>query len=74
MPVFFRLVQALDWFIALAWLLRVMVWRRMLRRVPDLVHSSYAGTLPRLSVIVPARNEAPNIAATLRSLLAAEGV
>jgi cellulose synthase/poly-beta-1,6-N-acetylglucosamine synthase-like glycosyltransferase len=74
MPVFFRMVQALDWLISLAWLLRVLVWRRMLQRVPDLLHSSYVGTLPRLSVIVPARNEAPNIAATLRSLLAAEGV
>ncbi len=74
MPVFFRMVLSLDWFIALAWLLRVLVWRRMLRRVPDLVQGGYEGSLPGLSVIVPARNEAPNIAATLRSLLAAEGV
>lgn len=71
------MVQALEWLIAAAWLARVLVWRRMLQRVPDLVRSRSAdstSSLPRLSVIVPARNEAKNIAATLRSLLAAEGV
>jgi glycosyltransferase involved in cell wall biosynthesis len=77
MPVFHWMVQALEWLIALAWLWRVLVWRRMLQRVPDLVQTRYADStrsLPGLTVIVPARNEAKNIAATLRSLLAAEGV
>jgi cellulose synthase/poly-beta-1,6-N-acetylglucosamine synthase-like glycosyltransferase len=70
-------VLVLDWLIALAWLLQVLVWRHMLHRVPDLTqtnggHPSQA--LLRLSVIVPARNEAAGIAATLHSLLAVDGV
>ena len=74
-PVFFRIVQVLDWLVALSWLTRVLVWRRMLRRVPDLTRTveTYPA-LPVLSVIVPARNEAAGIAATLRSLLTAQGV
>jgi glycosyltransferase involved in cell wall biosynthesis len=74
-PVFFRIVQVLDWLVALSWLTRVLVWRGMLGRVPDLART--VGThspLPVLSVIVPARNESAGIAATLRYLLAAEGV
>ena len=75
MPVFFRVVQLLDWLVALSWLTRVLVWRRMLPRVPDLTRTAEThSALPVLSVIVPARNEAAGIAATLRSLLAAEGV
>ncbi len=38
-PVFFRIVQVLDWLVALSWLTRVLVWRRMLRRVPDLTRT-----------------------------------
>ena len=48
----------------------------MLHRVPDLTCTSHAvsgAALPLLSVIVPARNEAADIAATLRSLLASKG-
>ena len=47
----------------------------MLRHVPDLTRTveTYPA-LPLMSVIVPARNEAAGIAATLHSLLAAEGV
>jgi cellulose synthase/poly-beta-1,6-N-acetylglucosamine synthase-like glycosyltransferase len=77
MPVFFLIVLVLDWLIALAWLLQVLVWRHMLRRVPDLTQTNYGNpslALPRLSVIVPARNEAAGIAATLHSLLAVDGV
>jgi glycosyltransferase involved in cell wall biosynthesis len=74
MPVLHWMVLALEWLIAAGWLWRVLVWRRMLQLVPDLVQTQYGGSLPGLSVIVPARNEARNIAATLRSLLAAEGV
>jgi cellulose synthase/poly-beta-1,6-N-acetylglucosamine synthase-like glycosyltransferase len=71
------MVHVLGWLIALAWLLRVLEWRFQLHRVPDLTDSAYAmpsGPLPRLSVIVPARNEEANVAATLHSLLASEGV
>ncbi len=75
MPVFFRIVQVLDWLVALSWLTRVLIWRRMLRRVPDLTRTVETHpALPVLSVIVPARNEAAGIAATLRSLLATKGV
>jgi cellulose synthase/poly-beta-1,6-N-acetylglucosamine synthase-like glycosyltransferase len=77
MPVFFRIVQVLDWLVALSWMMRVLVWRRMLPQVPDLTRTDYARAnqiLPSLTAIVPARNEAANIAATLRSLLAADGV
>jgi glycosyltransferase involved in cell wall biosynthesis len=77
MAVFFRIVQVLDWVVALSWMTRVLVWRRMLPRVPDLTRTGYAHrgpALPSLSVIVPARNEAVSIAATLRSLVAADGV
>jgi cellulose synthase/poly-beta-1,6-N-acetylglucosamine synthase-like glycosyltransferase len=77
MVLFFRVVLVLDWVIALSWLMRVLVWRRMLRQVPDLTRPDGAPrsqTLPSLTVIVPARNEEANIEATLRSLLAAEGV
>jgi len=77
MPVFFLTVLALDWLIALAWLMQVLIWRHMLQRVPDLTQIDYvppSQTLPGLSVIVPARNEAAGIAATLHSLLAVDGV
>ncbi len=73
----FLIVLVLDWLIALAWLLQVLVWRHMLQHVPDLTQTRYghpSQTLPRLSVIVPARNEAAGIAATLDSLLAADGI
>jgi glycosyltransferase involved in cell wall biosynthesis len=76
MTLFFRIVQVLDWVIALSWMMRVLVWRRMLLLVPDLTRTPYPqpGGLPSLTVIVPARNEAANIAATLRSLLATDRV
>jgi cellulose synthase/poly-beta-1,6-N-acetylglucosamine synthase-like glycosyltransferase len=72
-----RIVSVLGWLIAVAWLLRVLEWRFRLRAVPDLTNPACAtpsGILPRLSVIVPARNEEANITATLRSLVASEGV
>jgi glycosyltransferase involved in cell wall biosynthesis len=77
MLLFLRMVQVLAWLVALAWLARVLMWRHRLGQVPDLTQIIDAHpdeTLPRLSVIVPARNEAANIAATLRSLLATDGV
>jgi GT2 family glycosyltransferase len=76
MPFFFRIVELVDWFVALSWMIRVWSWRRNLRRVPDLTsHDSPEGlALPSVSLIVPARNEAENISVTLRSLLALDGV
>jgi glycosyltransferase involved in cell wall biosynthesis len=78
MHLFRWIVAVLDWLIALAWMVRVLIWRHMVRRVPNLSRSIDAHPastpLPTLSVIVPARNEAASIAATLRSLLAAERV
>jgi glycosyltransferase involved in cell wall biosynthesis len=70
------MAQAVDWIIALSWTSRVLAWRRMLPRVPDLAQREYlqAGPLPSLTVIVPARNESESIAPALRSLLATEGV
>jgi glycosyltransferase involved in cell wall biosynthesis len=71
----------LDWVVAVAWLLRVLVWRIRLNHVPDLTKQGaetpppvLSGLGVRLSVIVPARNEAAKIAATLRSLLDSSGV
>jgi glycosyltransferase involved in cell wall biosynthesis len=76
MLLLFRMAQAVDWIIALSWTSRVLAWRRMLPRVPDLAQREYpqAGPLPSLTVIVPARNESESIAPALRSLLATEGV
>ena len=79
---FSRIVLWLNWLVAMAWLLRVLTWLRLIRRVPDLTVPGPAkrggedqwSNLPRLSVIVPARNEAENIAATLDSLLKSEEV
>ncbi len=70
------MVQVLDWAIAVSWTSRVLAWRRMLPRVPDLTQAdgSHGAPLPSITVIVPARNEAETIAPGLRSLLATEGV
>ena len=77
MQVFQRIVLWANWLVALAWLLRVLTWRRSIRRVPNLAERSGQADspiLPQLTVVVPARNEAAGIAATLDSLLHAEGV
>ena len=70
------MAHVLDWVIALSWTSRVLAWRRMLPRVPDLAQADgpQTGPLPPMTVIVPARNEAENIAPALHSLLAANGV
>jgi glycosyltransferase involved in cell wall biosynthesis len=67
----------LAWVIALLWAVTALVALKKLPGIPDLLHPEYATPIadpPRISVIVPARNEAADIEATLRSLLAAEGV
>jgi glycosyltransferase involved in cell wall biosynthesis len=66
-------ITALAWLIALAWLQKAAAAAIGLPRIPNLNHPQYnltpTGT-PSITVIVPARNEAANIAATLQSLLA----
>lgn len=65
------------WLIALIWAAMIVVALRMLPTVPDVLDAKYAAPIsdpPLISVIVPARNEAIGIEATLRSLLAVEGV
>ncbi|MDE3104162.1 MAG: glycosyltransferase [Acidobacteriota bacterium] len=61
------------WIVALGWLGRVVPAAFGLRRVPNLLLPEYdqvpAGE-PTLTVVVPARNEQPNVAACLGSLLA----
>src|SRR6185437_10750307 len=66
-----------TWAIALFWtsMIAVALWK--LPSVPDVLDAKYEKRFsepPLISVIVPARNEAADIEATLRSLLAVEGV
>ena len=63
---------ALAWSLALAWLFKLFEAWRGLSRIPNLLRAHFDRIpegLPRIAVIVPARNEAPHIAACLRSLL-----
>ncbi|MGB7188744.1 MAG: glycosyltransferase family 2 protein [Acidobacteriaceae bacterium] len=65
------------WVLALLWSAVVLIALRKLPEVPDVRDAKYAVPIaspPLISVIVPARNEAADIEATLRSLLAVEGV
>lgn len=64
---------ATAWLIAAAWLWKLIGASRGLPRIPNLLDERYNQTPtanPSITVIVPARNEAANIAATLHSLLA----
>ena len=67
-------LRATAWLIAAAWTAKAVSVARGLRRVPNLLDPSHdcspAGNPPRLTVIVPARNEAAAVAACLTSLLA----
>jgi glycosyltransferase involved in cell wall biosynthesis len=63
----------LAWLIALTWLWKSFAAARGLPHVPDLrlpQHNIFPAGSPSITVIVPARNEAADIAATLHSLLA----
>lgn len=77
----------LSWLLALGWVWRAAVSVRNLPRVPDLLAVPYSlpcdpvqnllpalDSPPALCVIVPARDEAAAIAATLESLLATKGL
>jgi len=64
--------KLLSWLVALSWLWKSVAAARGLPHIPDLLlpanNLSPAGE-PSITVIVPARDEAANIAATLESLL-----
>jgi glycosyltransferase involved in cell wall biosynthesis len=66
-------LQLAGWLIALLWLLKSLAAAFGLPRIPNLLdpqhNQSPLGT-PSITIIVPARNEAADIAATLHSLLA----
>jgi glycosyltransferase involved in cell wall biosynthesis len=62
----------LAWLIALIWLWKVIAAARGLPCIPNLLapeHNQTPNGSPSITVIVPARNEAADIAATLHSLL-----
>jgi cellulose synthase/poly-beta-1,6-N-acetylglucosamine synthase-like glycosyltransferase len=65
-------IQLVAWLVALTWLWKVTAAAFGLPRVPNLLLPQYnispAGC-PSITIIVPARNEAADIAATLHSLL-----
>jgi cellulose synthase/poly-beta-1,6-N-acetylglucosamine synthase-like glycosyltransferase len=65
--------RPIPWLIALIWLWKVIAAAFGLPRIPNLLLPQYniepTGS-PSITVIVPARNEAADIAATLHSLLA----
>jgi glycosyltransferase involved in cell wall biosynthesis len=63
-----------GWGVALLWATRASAWLRGISRLPDLLEQGPPGARGSLSVIVPARNEGPGVAAGLRSLLASKGV
>jgi cellulose synthase/poly-beta-1,6-N-acetylglucosamine synthase-like glycosyltransferase len=69
------LIQLVAWGLAFAWLIRSSDAIRYLPRIPQLNsldwNISPAGA-PTLTIVVPARNEADNIAATLDGLLLAD--
>jgi glycosyltransferase involved in cell wall biosynthesis len=65
------------WAVALLWVVSTAVALIKLPEIPDLLDEKYGQALaepPRIAVIVPAKNEASDIEATLRSVLALEGV
>lgn len=65
-------VRILGWIIALAWLWKLAGAARGLPRIPNLLDARHDQTppgSPSITVIVPARDEAAKISATLESLL-----
>ncbi|MEO6807328.1 MAG: glycosyltransferase [Edaphobacter sp.] len=71
-------IQLAAWLIAIAWLWKSIAATYGLPRIPNLLdlrhndpqHNRSPQNTPSITVIVPARNEAADIAATLHSLLA----
>ncbi|MEO6803684.1 MAG: glycosyltransferase, partial [Granulicella sp.] len=68
-----RIVQGSAWLIAISWIYKAVEAALGLRRIANLLEERYdcpvAGT-PLLTVVVPARNEAADIAECLKSLIA----
>ena len=65
-------LQLTAWLIALIWSWKVIAAARGLPRIPNLLapeHDQTPEGTPSITVIVPARNEATDITATLHSLL-----
>jgi glycosyltransferase involved in cell wall biosynthesis len=66
-------LQLIAWLVTLAWIWKVTDAAFGLPRIPNLLqpqHNIAPAGSPSITVIVPARNEAADIAATLHSLLA----
>lgn len=66
-------LQLAGWLIALLWLIKSLAAAFGLPRIPNLLdpkHNQSPQGTPSITIIVPARNEAADIAATLHSLLA----
>jgi glycosyltransferase involved in cell wall biosynthesis len=63
-----------GWGVALLWATRASAWLRGISRLPDLLEQEPPAARGSLSVIVPARNEGPGVAAGLRSLITSKGV
>jgi GT2 family glycosyltransferase len=71
-PILEHTAQLTAWLVALAWLWKAITASFGLPRIPNLALPQYnlsPPNNPSLTVIVPARDEAANIAATLHSLL-----
>ncbi|MFL6428995.1 MAG: glycosyltransferase [Acidobacteriaceae bacterium] len=65
---------AVGWGVALLWTTRGLAWLRGMSRLPDLLEQEVRPVPGSVSVIVPARNEARDVGACLRSVLASTGV
>jgi cellulose synthase/poly-beta-1,6-N-acetylglucosamine synthase-like glycosyltransferase len=77
--ILFFVFLAVDWLLALLWVASTLTALRMLPHIPDILNEKYAAPIPPsqtplISVIVPARNEAEDVEAGLRSLLAIDSV
>lgn len=71
------LAAGFAWFITIAWLWRILPALWMLPRIPNLLDQTHnvaleAAVWPSMTVVVPARNEAKSIEASLQSLLASD--
>ena len=75
-----QVFEGVCWLLAAAWLVQAWIVLRGMPTLPDLTESGdklpalERGDGPDITVVVPACNEAATIEATLRSLLASEGV
>jgi glycosyltransferase involved in cell wall biosynthesis len=68
------LIAGFAWFITIAWLWRILPALWKLPSIPNLLDPSYEANVeseiwPSVAVVVPARNEASSIEASLQSLL-----